>query len=288
MVKAGQNLAKVRIITDSTCDLPHKLANELNIIIVPLKVKMGDKIFTPGKDISSIEFYEQIPHLKKTPMTIPPSPATFFATYEDATKEAETVFSIHISKLMSETLKSAEQAKSMLPFLDIRIFDSMTTGAALGLIVLIAAKAAKDGRTPEEIESIIKDAIRQVNVVGFPKTLNYLIKGGRIGRARGLIGKLLGRLPILTVKEGETASIATVQGQENALSWILNYLEKEQIDSTTPLAITHGNIPQTANNLKLSLENRFNCTPTYIEFVGPIVSAHLGPGCLYIAYMRKK
>jgi len=281
-------LSKVRIITDSTCDLPLNLIRDFDIIVVPLKVRMGDEVFTPGKNLTPQIFYERIPTLKKTPETIPPSPASFFTAYEDATKDAETIFSIHISSLMSETLNSAQQAKSMLPFLDIRIFDARTTGAALGLVVLVAAEAAKAGKTPEEISSLISDAISRVNVIGFPRTLNYLIKGGRLGRAKGLIGKLLGRLPILTVKDGETASLATVQGEEKALQWLISFLEREKVDATTLLAITHGNILAIANNLKETLEAKFNCTPSFLEFIGPIVGAHLGPGALYIAYLRKK
>ncbi|MBN1328537.1 MAG: DegV family protein [Candidatus Heimdallarchaeota archaeon] len=280
-------MRKVKIVSDSTCDLPEDVAKELGIIIVPLKVFMDEEVFTSGVDLCSEEFYSKLPFLKDTPTTNPPSPAYFYSAYEDAANEVEKIISIHISRLMSETIIAAEQARNMLPHMDIRVYDSKTTGASLGLILIQAANAANEGKTIEEVCIIVEDAIEKTRVVGFPSTLKYLIKGGRIGRARGLVGRLFGMIPILSVYEGETSSLATVQGKDAAIDWIINYLNKEGIDCNSLLALTHGNMLDTANQFKMKLTQIFQCRLLFIGLIGPVVGAHLGPGSLYFAYMKK-
>ncbi|MGC9777981.1 MAG: DegV family protein [Candidatus Heimdallarchaeota archaeon] len=280
-------MQKVKIVTDSTCDLPDKIVEELAIIVVPLKVFMDDATFTAGIDLTAEEFYDKMPFLRDTPSTTPPSPALFFEAYEDAASEAETIVSIHISRRMSFTIESAEQARSMLPMMDIRIFDSFTTGASLGLVVLMAAWAVNEGLTMDEVCDIVKIAVEQVRVIGFPSTLKYLVKGGRIGRARGLVGRLLGRVPILTIAEGETSSLTTVPGAEGAMDWMIEHLKEEGLDSTSIIALTHGNMPNVAEVFRRRVEGTFGCRVQYIGLVGPVVGSHLGPGSLFFTYIKK-
>ena len=281
------SLKKVKIVSDSTCDLPDEVIEALGIIVVPLKVYMDDETFTAGIDLTPEEFYEKMPKLKDTPSTNPPSPALFFEAYEDAADEAETIISIHISRLMSLTIESAKQARSMLPHMDIRVYDSLTTGASLGLIILKAAWAVNKGKNIDEVCAIIDEAIEKVVVLGFPSTLRYLVRGGRIGRARGLVGQLLGRVPILTVTEGETDSLATVPGREGAMDWIIEQMKVEGLDATSLVALTHGDMPDVTNQFKIRLEETFGCKPQYTGLVGPVVGAHLGPGSLFFTYMKK-
>jgi len=283
--RGKKELPKVKIVTDSTGDLPEALAKELGIIVVPLKVFMDGEVFTAGVDLNSEEFYKKMPHLKDTPSTSPPSTLDFYQAYEDAAYEAEKIVSIHISSLMSETIKSAENAKKMLPIIDIRIYDAKTTGASLALIVLQAVWAANQGMEIEEICRLVEYAIEKVNVIGYPSTLKYLVKGGRIGRARGLVGNLLNRVPILTVQEGETSSITTVQGREKAIEWMIEYLKEEGLDRNSIIALTHGNIPDEAEVLSMKIESEFGCIPQFIELIGPVVGSHLGPGSIYFSYL---
>lgn len=280
-------MPKVSIVTDSTCDIPEELAKELGIIIVPLKVYMDEEEFTAGVNLNSEEFYRKMPDLKETPSTEPPSTLDFYQAYEDAAYDSNSILSIHISSLMSETIKSAENAKMMLPIIDIRIYDSKTTGASLGLIVLEAAWAANQGKEIEEIAQIVEYAIEKVKVIGYPSTLKYLIKGGRIGRARGLVGNLLNRIPILTVQEGETSSITTVQGREKAIEWMIDYLKKVGLTNTSIIALTHGDVPEEAAVLSMKIESEFGCTSQFIELIGPVVGSHLGPGSIYFSYLIK-
>ncbi len=280
-------MQKVKIVSDSTCDLPEEIANEFGIIIVPLRVFMDEEVFTSGIDLSPEEFYNKLPLLKETPSTNPPSPAHFFSAYEDAADEAESIVSIHISRLMSETIIAAEQARNMLPHMDIRIYDSKTTGASLGLILVQAAKAANEGKSIDEVCMIVEEAIEKTRVVGFPSTLKYLVKGGRIGRARGLVGRLFGMVPILCVQEGETSSLATVQGRDAAIDWIINYLKEEGLNYSSLTAITHGNLIEVIDQFSSKLIQTFQCGIRFIGLVGPVVGAHLGPGSLYFAYMKK-
>jgi len=280
-------LQRIKIITDSTCDLPQSIVTKYDVKVVPLNVYMDDEVFTAGIDLTSSQFYDKMPLLKDTPSTSPPSPAAFYEAYEDVSNDADSIISIHISRLMSETIIAAEQARNMLPHLDIRIFDSYTTGASLGLVILEAIRAIEEGRLIDDVCVEIENTIKNVRVIGFPNTLKYLIKGGRIGRARGLVGRLLGRIPILTVEEGEVSSLTTAQGIDGAMEWIVDFLKEEGLDSSSSIALTHGNLQSIADQFNGLIIETFACRPKYTGLVGPVVGAHLGPGSLFFAYIKK-
>jgi len=279
-------LQKVAIVTDSTCDIPDEIIANLGIIVVPLKVYMGEEVFTAGIDLTSEEFYEKMVSLKDTPSTEPPSFSKFYEAYEDAAEISENIISIHISRLMSETIISAEEARKMLPHIDIRIFDSYTTGASLGLVVMKAAIAAKEGKNIDEINVIVEEAIDNTRVVGIPETLKYLVKGGRIGRARGLIGNLLGLVPVLTVYMGETSSLTTVNGLDNAIAWIIQFLKDEGLNANSMVSLTHGNDKQLGTKFSNLIRMEFKCEMQFTGLVGPVVGAHLGPGSIYFGYIK--
>jgi DegV family protein with EDD domain len=279
-------LQKVAIVTDSTCDIPDEIIKNLGIIVVPLKVFMDEEVFTAGVDLTSEEFYKKMVTLKDTPSTEPPSFGTFYEAYEDTMDFADSIISLHISELMSETLRYAQEARKMLPHVDIRIYDAYTTGASLGLVVIKAAIAAKEGKNIEEICVLVEEAIRNTRVIGIAETLKYLIKGGRIGRARGLIGTLLGMVPILNVYMGETSSVATANGVDKAIAWIIEFLKEEGLNANSMVALTHGNNLQLATKFANLIQMEFKCQLQFIGLVGPVVGAHLGPGSLYFAYIK--
>ncbi|MHA1124443.1 MAG: DegV family protein [Candidatus Heimdallarchaeota archaeon] len=279
-------MQKVAIVTDSTCDIPDEIVADLGIIVVPLKVYMGKEVFTAGIDLTSEEFYEKMVTLKDTPSTKPPSFKAFYGTYEDASEISESIISIHISRLMSETIISAKEARKMLPHIDIRIYDSFTTGASLGLVVMKAAMAAKEGKSIDEISVLVEESIRNTRVVGIPETLKYLIKGGRIGRARGLIGNLLGMIPVLSVYMGETSSVTTVNGLDKAIAWIIQFLKEEGLNANSMVSLTHGNNIQLATKFSNLIRMEFKCEMQFTGLVGPVVGAHLGPGSIYFGYIK--
>jgi DegV family protein with EDD domain len=278
---------KIKIVTDSTCDIPVELAQELDIIIVPLYVYMDEEEYISGINLGSEEFYDKMPRLKDTPSTNPPSPAAFFEAYENAISEADAIISLHISSKMSKTIEAAEMARNMLPHLDIRVFDSLTTGSSLALVIILAVQAIKEGKNIDDVCDIVKDAIERTKVIGFPETLKYLVRGGRIGRARGLVGRLFGMIPILNVVEGETSSVTTVQGQDNAIKYLIEHLKQEGLNANSMIALTHGNLPIIAEQLLIEVERNFGCKPLFVGLVGPVVGAHLGPGSIFFSYLIK-
>ena len=282
----GLFLQNVAIVTDSTCDIPDELIADLGIIVVPLKVYMDDEVFTAGIDLTSEEFYNKMVSLKNTPSTEPPTFGAFYAAYEDTAEVSENIISLHISRLMSETIVSAQEARKMLPHIDIRIFDAYTTGASLALVVIKAALAAKDGKNIDEVCEIVEETIKNVRVIGIPKTLKYLVKGGRIGRARGLIGTLLGKIPILSVYKGETSSVTTVNGMDNAIAWIIQFLREEGLNANSMVSLTHGNALQLATKFANLVRMEFKCQMQFIGLIGPVVGAHLGPGSLFFSYVK--
>ncbi|MEA2070588.1 MAG: DegV family protein, partial [Asgard group archaeon] len=197
----------VKLVSDTTCDLPSKIVKDLDMEIVPLKVIMDGEEFTAGQELTSEEFYILLPTLNEIPTTSQPSPKKFFQVYTEIPDNYDLIISLHISRKMSGTLNSAEKAKKMLPSKPIEIFDSKNTGAALGLLLLEINERIKELETKNEIITQVDELIPQIKTIGYAGTLKYLIKGGRIGKAKGLIGKLLGTLPILKIENGEVDSV---------------------------------------------------------------------------------
>jgi DegV family protein with EDD domain len=280
-------MSKVKIVTDCTADLPKKIVKDYDIAVVPLKVFIkGEPHVTT--ELSDAEFYELLPELDELPTTSQPSPKEFYSNYKELADEVEAIISIHISKKMSGTVASAKSAKKMLPDVDIRLYNSKNTSAGLGLIVLTAAKAAKEGKSVEEICQIVENAIKAVETIGFPVTLKYLEKGGRIGKAKGMLGRLLGRIPILKInKEGETTSVTTAKGKRNAVDWLINYLKEKKLDDSFIYSITHGNIESLAQLLQQRVKKELKVDIEYMNTLGPIIGTHLGPGSIFFAFVKK-
>jgi len=149
-----------------------------------------------------------------------------------------------------------------------------------------AAIAAKEGKNIDEINVIVEEAIDNTRVVGIPETLKYLVKGGRIGRARGLIGNLLGLVPVLTVYMGETSSLTTVNGLDNAITWIIQFLKDEGLNANSMVSLTHGNDKQLGTKFSNLIRMEFKCEMQFTGLVGPVVGAHLGPGSIYFGYIK--
>ncbi|OFW62178.1 MAG: hypothetical protein A2Z35_02950, partial [Actinobacteria bacterium RBG_19FT_COMBO_36_27] len=193
-------MSNVAIVTDSTSDISRETTNRLKIKVVPLTVIFGEESFLDdGKEITTVEFYKKIRSAEKLPTTTQPTPKDFIEIYTEILKDSESIISIHISKKMSGTINSTELAKKEMPGKDIEIVDSDLVSYPLGFIVVKAAKLALEGKTKEEILREVYNLKTKIKVLFVPSTLEYLKKGGRIGKAKGLIASLLEIKPILTI-----------------------------------------------------------------------------------------
>ncbi len=281
---------RVRVVTDSTADLPKELAAQHRIQVVPLTVFMGKQIHKDGVDISPGEFYRRLAQEKDLqPRTNPPTPGEFFTFYR-ALVEKSDVVSLHVSEKMSQTLAHARQAVQghreelealhRLPTpLQVEVVDGRTVSAALGLLALFAARMALRGLGGTAIRSRLEDMRERVHMIFVVDTLEYLARGGRIGKARAFLGQMLGIKPILTVQDGEVAPLDRVRGGRAAHPRVIE-LFKARVDASQPVvaAIAHAQAPVWADRLKNLLQQNFSISELIECEIGPTVGTHVGPG----------
>jgi DegV family protein with EDD domain len=276
----------VKIVTDSTADLPQGLAEELDIAVVPLKVHFGDEEFLDWLDLDSESFFAKLKSSSVMPRTSQPSPADFEAVYKRVGEDGDTVISIHISAQLSGTYQSATIAKSMLEGMDLEVVDSKVTSMALGIVVIEAARAAKAGKNREEILAQVYDQLSRVRVFFGVDTLEYLQKNGRIGKASALLGGLLSVKPLLTLMDGVIVPKEKVRGKAKLMERLSGVVAEELgADVQGKAVILHGNDLDGALKLKEKLEEAYNFSELIVSSLGAVIGTHTGPGVLGVAIL---
>jgi len=278
-------MGRVKIVTDSTSDLPPSLVSGLDVRVVPLKVAFGDEVYREGLDITVKEFYEKMASSPQLPRTSQPTPGEFKDTYAELTADGSSVVSIHISSRMSGTLQSALMARNSLPDRDIRVLDSRMVSMALGLVVISAAKAARDGKPTDEVERIALETMSRINTYFVVDTLENLAKGGRIGRASALLGTVLNVKPILTFEDGYVSPFEKVRGKGKALDRILQ-LAKEHSQQYGPIhcALVHADALEEAVRFHRRLVEEVDCSEHIISEAGAVVGTHAGAGTVGLIF----
>ncbi len=282
-------MAKVRIVTDSTADLPKELVQKYGITVVPLKVFFGAQCFTDGVDLSAADFYSRLVVSKELPTTSQPSPTEFVEYYRPFVDDGADIVSIHLSSQMSGTLQSAQLAKTMLNYNGLEVVDSRTVSVVLGMMVLAAARAAEAGRSRAEIVALVQDIIADHRVYFMVDTLEYLRRGGRIGKAQAFLGTILNVKPLCTVLEGVINPYEKVRGSKKAINRLV-YLFAEQYRDAGPLFcfMAHGNDPEGLQYMQNLAREKLNCMEILHSQMGSVVGTHVGPGILGIAVCPQK
>ncbi|NLY75006.1 MAG: DegV family protein [Firmicutes bacterium] len=269
----------VKIVTDSTADIPSNLIAEYGIEVVPLNVHFGEEVFKDGVDIWSEEFYNKLRNEPLLPNTSQPSPGEFLKAYQKIAQPGDTIISIHISREMSGTADSAELAAQMAGAdYQIRVVDSRNVSMGLGIIVLKAAKAAKNGETADSILAKLSEWKQEVSVYFTLKSLEYLHRTGRIGKASALLGGLLSIKPILQIEDGLIVPAEKIRGNYQKVAELMVEKLAERYGSRPLLAgIVHTELPGELEILKTAAQKRLNIDELVINLVGPIVGTHAGP-----------
>jgi DegV family protein with EDD domain len=280
---------KVRVVTDSTADLPPELARAHGILVVPLKVIFGKRVLRDGVDVTPKVFYELLEKSAVHPTTSPPERGELFATYNTQVAQRDVV-SLHLSSKLSLTFAEATAAATdgRPAFLAARrgghepkveVFDSASVSLGLGLQALFAARLAERGLGPDEIVARLTPVRERMQVLFVVDTLEFLARGGRIGKAQAMIGGLLGIKPILGVVGGEVVAVDKVRGGRRAHPRIIELLA-QRLDKKRPViaAIAHANAPVWSERLKTELEKTFTVRELFLAEMGPVVGAHAGPG----------
>lgn len=269
----------VRIVTDSTADIPSPLAQELAIVVVPLNVQFGEVVFRDGVDLGTEEFFRRLVRSPALPTTSQPSAGAFLEVYSRLAAEGAEIVSLHISAKLSGTLNSAQVAKESLDVpCRIELMDSQSASLGLGLTAIAAARAAQAGASFQEVVALVRRRIDATTLLVFVDTLEYLQRGGRIGRAQAFLGGLLNVKPLLTLREGEIHPVERVRTRARALERLYEYAANYvQIED---LAVLHSTSPQEAQGLIRRLGGLFPEQQVLLATYGPVIGTHLGPGAM--------
>ena len=276
----------VKVVTDSTSDLPPRVAQELGITVVPVYVRFGDKVYRDGVDINQDEFYRKLAVSSVHPSTSQPSPGEFADVYRKLAGETDEIVSIHVTSKLSGTYDSAIRGREMASSgCHIEVVDSLSLSMGLGLIAMAAARLAMAGESLQIIMDEVRQAIVHTRIYGLLDTLKYLLLGGRIGKAKALLGSLLNVKPLLAMRDGELvpAGLARTyaKGMERLFDFVKNALEIQE------LAIVYSTAPDEANVLRERMSSIFNEEKIHLARLGPALGVHGGPGTLILALREK-
>ena len=276
----------VRVVTDSTADLPAELARELDVTVVPLNVHFGQETFLDGIDLDADAFFGRLTTEPQLPTTSQPSPGAFLEVYRSLAEAGDQVVSIHISGKLSGTMNSASQAKQQLGDAPLEVVDSNQASLGLGLVVTAAARAVKDGASYEETLQATWAAVGQVQVFVVLDTLEYLQKGGRIGKVQATLGSLLRIRPVITVLEGEPHEAKKVRSRARGLQYMITIAEERA--PLQQIAVVHATTPQEAEELTEKVRPLVADGNVVQARFGPVLGTYVGPGSIGIALQSDK
>ena len=278
----------VKIVTDSTSDITASLAHELGVTVVPLTVLFGHESFLDRVDITTDEFYRRLTQENIYPTTTQPAPGVFADVYQKLLKDNDEILTIVLSSKLSGTYGSAVNAVSMVEGKGrIEVIDSSLTAMSLGLTVISAAKmASHKGITLKEISESVKTKLSRTNTLMAFDTLKYLAKGGRIGKAQGLLGSLLAVKPVLTLKDGEVAPLTRLRSMGAAADYLYNHIAS--MPHVEALAVEHATTPHEADVLVARLGAIYPKENIYRSVVSPVLGTYMGPNVLAVSYIEGK
>ena len=277
--------ASVVIVTDSSCDLPAAVADELGIVIVPLTIRFGDEEFIDREELTTAEFWTRCVNSPTLPETAAPAPGQFERAYRDAAGGgASAVLVVSLSSALSATMQSAQLAARTVTDsigLDIRVVDSRTITLGLGTIVLACARAARDGASIDDVERLAHDLVDRTRVFGALDTLDNLKKGGRIGNAKALLATALSIKPIIEVTGGVVEQAGKQRTRSKALAHLVEKITSFD-GAVENLAVLHAD----CSDVDLFVEMLAPHYPGEIVIgeIGPVIGTHGGRGTMGVAF----
>ena len=277
----------VRIVTDSTSDLPPDLASRWNITVVPCYVIIGDQSYRDGVDLSADEFYARLISGTQLPTTTQPTAADFQAVYQDLLNQGHQVVSIHISSKLSGTLNSAHQARAALGEEgagSIEIVDSQLASVPLALLSISAAENAEGSASLQAIAEEAHLKIPDISCFFVPDTLEYLRRGGRIGKASAFLGSVLNVKPILSLRDGEVHPLERTRNLPRAIRRIVELAQEKA--PVSQLAVIYSNQREQAEAMRNDLSGLLDSEKIFVARFGPTLGTYLGPGAIGVALAR--
>ncbi len=272
----------VKVVTDSTCDIPPHMIKELDITVVPVYTVFGDKSYRDRVDIDDDEFYYKLTHDSIHPTTSVPTPKDFADVYNRLAEQTDEIVSIHLTSRESGTYNSAVLGKELVTRkCRIDVIDSLSVSLGCGLLVLEAAREAKAGASLERVSELVRQAVPKVHLLILVDTLKYVIRGGRLSKAHGIIGAVVKVKPMLTLKEGDLSLVGIARTKAKAVERLYEFAKS--FSKVKEAAVAYTTTPDEAKALADRVKAVFPNVPLYITRVGSSLGTHAGPGAMGVA-----
>lgn len=276
-------MPRVAVVTDSTADLPSGMAEDLAIRVVPLNVHWEGATYRDKIDLAADEFYRRLAEARELPKTSAPAVGLFEEIYQELLAEHEGVVSVHISARLSGTCSAALAAAQSVAPERIVVIDSRQLSLCLGWLAVEAARLARQDAPLVAVAEHVRRLLPRVNLYAALDTLEFLQRGGRIGRAQALIGSLLSVKPIVQIQDGEVAPVDRVRTRAAALRRLVELTTS--LPSIQALGVLHGAAPEQAAALRDELAIRFPGQQIVTSEIGAVIGTHAGPGVYGVAYL---
>ena len=277
-------MSKIKIVTDSTLDMSKDTAEKLGIIVVPLSVTINGETYLDRVDLDPAEFIENMRSAKELPKSSQPSAGSFLEVYDRLGEEGYEVLSIHMTGKMSGTVRSAESAAQMTET-KVTVVDSKFISKALSFQVKEAAEMAKQGKSIEEILDRLETIRDHTKLYIMVDTLENLVKGGRIGKGKAFIGSLLNIKPIASLEGAEYTPVTKVRSHSQVVKFLAKQFAEDVKGKTIRgVGIVHAEAHELAAKLKENIIEITGYQDIEIDYTGPTVSTHTGPGAIALMY----
>ena len=274
----------VKIVTDSVADLPSQVVKELGITVVPLNVRFGTEVYRDGIDLTAEQFYDRLVHSQTLPVTSVPSPGIFAETYDKLAEETDEILAIILSSKLSGTYEVALQSIGLMKRkCRVEVIDSQWAVMAEGFIVIAAARAAQAGASLDEVMDVTQKTIPRVDMRAAFDTLEYLKRGGRIGKASAFLGSMLKFNPIIGMKDGEVTGFSRPRSRAKAIDHLYNFAMS--YSHVEEVAIEYATALDEAEMLAERLGSKFPKERIYYSRSSPVIGTHTGPSLLVVTVL---
>jgi DegV family protein with EDD domain len=272
----------IRVVTDSSCDLPQGLVDALRIEIVPLTIRFGDEELVDREELGTDEFWQRLESTKALPETAAPSAGAFEAKFRELQARGTTgIVCVNLSSRLSATMQAAQVAAAAVASdIPVQVIDSQSASMGLGNLCLTAARRAADGDSLESIVHEVVDRRDRTKLFATLDTLEFLKRGGRVGNARALLGTVLSIKPVIELRDGVVEEESKVRTRSRALKLLAAKAAEGKIEH---LAVLHGNAPDLDELLEL-LEPVFPRDDIITGVVGPVIGTHAGPRVIGVTF----
>jgi DegV family protein with EDD domain len=282
-------MSKLAVLTDSTASIPENILQELNIHTVAYYIHRGQEVLRDLVTIQRQEFLDWLVTARVLPTTASPGPGDYLEAYRDlADQGSEEIVSIHMTSKGSGAYQAASVAQSMLqeqrPELRIEVIDTRNVSLCQGWMVIEAARAALAGLKLDEVVERVKDMIPVTHMIQTADTLKYLYMGGRIGKAKHLVGTLLNIKPLIGMDDGVIVPLGTARSRGQAYQMMVDKIEETVGKGKIKIAYVHAGARQEVDRIKQMVETRLNAVESLIAELSPALAVHTGPGTAGLCY----